>query len=889
MNDEERPQGLVGSGGMMNDEERPRGPTRRGARGLVGSGGMMNDGERPRGPTRRPGSDPASPREGGPCIERFRISTGLNPAECGPPTPLCPADPRWGPSAGRGACYGSSMERPASTPGVRSRLRTTIGLTALAIAGAGLTVGYMSCASTPPPRAASEEPLGSVVASTADLHFFATRDGEELRVWGGAGDLVGSVTALASPSRPGDWVALSPDGRRLVQVAEGALRLTDVVTGQARWTVEAPTIWGPPVFSPDGRSLAMAEQGHVGIVDAATGRDHRLVGSVGSVLALGERYRASLESRLSLVRRIRFSPDGRFVAAACSTSRPDWANHALFVVDLASGDVVGELHGHAEPFRFRWLDSTRLVSVDGEGVARIFTRDGRLERQTEALPVNPQALAAEGGRVYFVGRGGALRWSLESDETTAGELGTEVFALAVRDGALEVLGKDGATSRVSFGGGTSRLVSQRYAGDPEAMAARAALYLLDSPAHGQATSALEPMASRGELPYRIALAYARWRSSPGDGPALETFFGSDGLDLAAPEVGRGVLDLTSRYLDSSMPAPASALYSSWLRARAANEALAVHDALGLGLGITLTGMLGELDQDEVASQYLDFMATLWPDEPHLTLRRARNLVATDWQEARRLALAVGAAHPERQPEVDELLGEIEWYRQQDLAEDDPAAAVAEARAAVDAEPQAVGAWRVLLNTLRDAAPELLAAAAAEAERALARGGAEGWLAIGGGYRDAGQPAEAVRAYRRALAALSSEDDYSGVVAREAIEAIEAEIASLPELEAAVRAAPTDEAEWGMYLRALAAVRRDALPGAIERARASLDPAASGSWATLGFAYESAYDYDRAVASLRKSLELMDLRDDDHSYRSENLQRAIDRLEKRLDRQQNDEP
>ena len=35
-----------------------------------------------------------TPREGGPCIERFRISTGLTPAECGPPspTPLCPVE-----------------------------------------------------------------------------------------------------------------------------------------------------------------------------------------------------------------------------------------------------------------------------------------------------------------------------------------------------------------------------------------------------------------------------------------------------------------------------------------------------------------------------------------------------------------------------------------------------------------------------------------------------------------------------------------------------------------------------------------------------------------------------------------------------------------------------
>ncbi len=173
-----------------------------------------------------------------------------------------------------------------------------------------------------------------------------------------------------------------------------------------------------------------------------------------------------------------------------------------------------------------------------------------------------------------------------------------------------------------------------------------------------------------------------------------------------------------------------------------------------------------------------------------------------------------------------------------------------------ADPRSPAAWRSLLFTIREVAPERLSETVAQARQALPSDSHEAWLVIAEGHRDAGEPQDSIRAYRSVLRLPGSDElEFSREEAREAIEELENAIAELPRLRQEVETSPRDYVAWDTYLDALASLDRDELAGAIERARQRLDPRDRHTWTTLGFAYQELYDYPRTIECLQRAIEL----------------------------------
>lgn len=741
----------------------------------------------------------------------------------------------------------------------------------------------------------SDSPLGPVAACTDDLQFFVVRRDHNLELWTGDRRRLQSFRALSDEGRPGDWVALSPDGQQLVEFAHNTIRMTDAATGRTRWTQQHSVLWGPPVFSPDGRWLALPEQGQIGLVDTATGRERPPIGGAeGAALDLGG-YRANLDSRLGIVRRMRFSPDGRFIAASCSTTRPAYWNHAVFVVELGSGRIVGELHGHAEPVDFRWIDSEQLVTVDGDERIRVFTRGGLMRLETAPIRSRRQTIAIDpaSGRVLLAGPERIAIWHYATDQVLSSTCQVrEVFAAAFRDGGVELLGADGTLRQLSADGDTSRIASSRYDGMPEGMAARAAMYQLgaSSTLSNPVLAALAPFRERTDQPlFRTALLYGSWRSEAGRERSLASYLHSNGWDPRDPIVSESILELAKSYSDSGMLAHAADLYAWWVRVRAGTPALSGQDSLGIELGLEISDALRALDQWETSADLVEFLAEVWPDEPRIALRLARDLIDDDPTEARRIAQDVLERLPEARAEVEELLAELGWRDQEALRRDDPARALAEAQRAVQAEPRSVDAWSLLLDTVREVAPEDLAETAAEAKRSLPDDSAEAWMIVGNAYREAGLPEEATRAFRRAEQLSGPRNDASSgdaisaaqwvrSEARREIAEIETDVEDLADHRVRIEENPRDPMDWYAYLHALSRVRRGELAEAIERARTSLDATDSRTWSTLGFAYQRLYDYRKALDCLQRAIELAG---DDRP--TDALEDAVEDLRRRLER------
>ena len=154
------------------------------------------------------------------------------------------------------------------------------------------------------------------------------------RLWNVAAT-VGAIIGIppASPagkSGKATYAALSPDGKTLaVGATNGAVRLFDADTGRqlgAPLTAGTHYVTGV-VFSPDGRTLATATlPGAVRLWNLATHRP------VGAALTGADRQYATVS--------LAFSPDGRVLAAAGSTSG---LTGVAELFDLATGRQTGHL------------------------------------------------------------------------------------------------------------------------------------------------------------------------------------------------------------------------------------------------------------------------------------------------------------------------------------------------------------------------------------------------------------------------------------------------------------------------------------------------------------------------------------------------------------------
>ncbi|MFK8843751.1 trypsin-like peptidase domain-containing protein [Streptomyces sp. Ac-502] len=176
------------------------------------------------------------------------------------------------------------------------------------------------------------------------------------------------VTVLTSHTGMVNALAFSPDGAMLASGSEDAtVRLWNMRAGLPRATFTGPGGSSSPAWSPDGSVLATGDRnGTVHLYDARTRRTlGRLTGHTGQVKA------------------VRFSPDGRYVAAS-SDDDP-----AVLLWDVRTHRRLATLAGHRKPVQ------TVLFSPDGQTLATTSYIDSttrlwsvRTHRQLASFPIS---------------------------------------------------------------------------------------------------------------------------------------------------------------------------------------------------------------------------------------------------------------------------------------------------------------------------------------------------------------------------------------------------------------------------------------------------------------------------------------------------------------------
>jgi WD40 repeat protein len=159
----------------------------------------------------------------------------------------------------------------------------------------------------------------------------------EVKVWDGDGrQLLGAGDHTSGVVS----VAFSPDSRRLVSGhRNGAVKLSDVATGEVRWEQMPRSVPAMVAFSPDGRRVAAADGwSKVRVWEAATGKEQHV-----------------LTGANTQVQCVRFSPDGqRLVSSGDSSTVTVW--------DVTTGQEALRLGGG---YREVWFsaDGSRVFSA----------------------------------------------------------------------------------------------------------------------------------------------------------------------------------------------------------------------------------------------------------------------------------------------------------------------------------------------------------------------------------------------------------------------------------------------------------------------------------------------------------------------------------------------
>ncbi|MFF1724543.1 nSTAND1 domain-containing NTPase [Streptomyces sviceus] len=300
----------------------------------------------------------------------------------------------------------------------RSRLVLTAVTAALCLAlvAAGLAVGQWRSAVAAQHLAQSRQlaaESGALLDSDPDLgallavHAYRTSPTREATAALYAAAALPLRERLIGGTEPVDSLALSPDGHTVAANSrDGKVRIWSLPGGGLRHTFTGYDSGEVAVFSPDGGTLAVAfargADGMIGLLDPVTGRKLRNFTVPGGA-----------------IRGIAFSPDGRTVAAASSTSVRVW--------DVATGRQRRGFSGHPYPEAVAFGPDGRTVAAVGlDGLVRVW---GVATGRTRTVvggdgggggggPVGGGAVAfSPGGRTYAAVRAGG---SVQLREVTTG-------------------------------------------------------------------------------------------------------------------------------------------------------------------------------------------------------------------------------------------------------------------------------------------------------------------------------------------------------------------------------------------------------------------------------------------------------------------------------------
>jgi WD40 repeat protein len=163
------------------------------------------------------------------------------------------------------------------------------------------------------------------------------------------------LLTLNEGGAPDSRAAFSPDGRQVVTVKHGSLKVWDAVTGKEEAALPGGGGLTLARFSPDGAwvvSLSIHERPR--LWQAQTGRV-RVIILKGHELAVNDAA---------------FSPDGRLVATASD-------DETVRIWEVATGREVYTLTGHEGPVRAVVFspDGKRLATASQDGTARVWLLD----------------------------------------------------------------------------------------------------------------------------------------------------------------------------------------------------------------------------------------------------------------------------------------------------------------------------------------------------------------------------------------------------------------------------------------------------------------------------------------------------------------------------------